>query len=121
MAKIISIHSFRGGTGKSNSTANLAVLIAREGYRVGVVDTDIQSPGIHVLFQLNGEQMKFALNDYLWGQCKIEDAAYDVTTGCIGTVAEDADRPRLFLIPASIKTGEIGRVLKDRRLSRLLR
>ena len=52
MAKIISIHSFRGGTGKSNMTANLAALLAAEGGRVGVIDTDIQSPGIHVLFGL---------------------------------------------------------------------
>ena len=55
MAKIISIHSFRGGTGKSNMTANLAALLAAEGGRVGVIDTDIQSPGIHVLFGLNGD------------------------------------------------------------------
>ena len=40
MSKIVSIHSFRGGTGKSNTTANLAALLAIEGRRVGVVDTD---------------------------------------------------------------------------------
>ncbi len=28
MSKIVSVHSFRGGTGKSNTTANLAVLLA---------------------------------------------------------------------------------------------
>ncbi len=113
MAKIISIHSFRGGTGKSNTTANLAVLIARTGARVGVVDTDIQSPGIHVLFQLEEGRMKYALNDYLWGACGIEQAAYDVTTTSIGQANENDERPRLFLIPASIKSGEIGRVLKE--------
>ena len=48
--KIVSIHSFRGGTGKSNTTANLASQVALTGKRVGIVDTDIQSPGIHVLF-----------------------------------------------------------------------
>ena len=31
MPKIISIHSFRGGTGKSNITANLATIIAQQG------------------------------------------------------------------------------------------
>jgi MinD-like ATPase involved in chromosome partitioning or flagellar assembly len=113
VAKIISIHSFRGGTGKSNTTANLAVTLARAGNRVGIVDTDIQSPGVHVLFQLAEGRIKFALNDYLWGSCCIEQAAYDVTPTAIGTVDEAAERPRLFLIPASIKTGEIGRVLKE--------
>ena len=49
---IVSVHSYRGGTGKSNTTANLAALLALNGRRVGVVDTDIQSPGIHILFGL---------------------------------------------------------------------
>ena len=113
LAKVVSIHSFRGGTGKSNTTANLGVMIARAGNRVGIVDTDIQSPGVHVLFQLKESDVKHALNDYLWGDCTIDKAAYDVTATAIGNVAVDDDRPRLFLIPASIKTGEIGRVLKE--------
>ena len=41
MAKIVSIHSFRGGTGKSNITANVAAQIAMQGHRVGVIDTDM--------------------------------------------------------------------------------
>jgi MinD-like ATPase involved in chromosome partitioning or flagellar assembly len=73
MSKIVSIHSFRGGTGKSNTTANLAALLAALGQRVGVVDTDIASPGIHVLFGLEEDQMGHSLNDYLWGKCEIQD------------------------------------------------
>lgn len=113
MSKIISTHSFRGGTGKSNTTANLAVLVARAGFRVGIIDTDIQSPGIHVLFRMGEENLTKSLNDYLWGKCEIEDAAYDVTLRAIGDVAEDAERPRLFLIPSSLKTGEIARILRE--------
>jgi MinD-like ATPase involved in chromosome partitioning or flagellar assembly len=66
MAKIVSIHSFRGGTGKSNTTANVATLLSLMGKRVGVIDTDIQSPGIHILFGMTGESVNVALNDYLW-------------------------------------------------------
>lgn len=113
MAKIISTHSFRGGTGKSNTTANLAVLTARLGYRVGIIDTDIQSPGIHVLFRLPEGVLQKSLNDYLWGKCRIEEAAYDVTERSIGAVEEGAERPRLFLIPSSLKTGEIARILRE--------
>lgn len=113
MAKIISIHSFRGGTGKSNTTANLAAIIAGGGGRVGVIDTDIQSPGIHVLFGLDEEKIERSLNDYLWGKCTIEQAAYDVSpvlkTG--GAAADTAGR--IYLIPSSIKAGEIAKVLKD--------
>lgn len=113
MAMIISVHSFRGGTGKSNTVANLAVAIARNGNRVGIVDTDIQSPGVHVLFQLDESRVKYALNDFLYGKCRIEAAAYDVTPTSIGTVSDTETRPRLYLIPASIKSGEIGRVLRE--------
>jgi septum site-determining protein MinD len=113
LSKIISTHSFRGGTGKSNVTANLAVLTARAGHRVGVIDTDIQSPGIHVLFQLEHSAINKSLNDYLWKRCAIEEAAYDVTSRCIGSVPESADRPRVFLIPSSLRTGEIARILRE--------
>src|SRR5262245_34047024 len=111
--KIISTHSFRGGTGKSNTTANLAVMTARAGYRVGVIDTDIQSPGIHVLFQLEESAVQYSLNDYLWNKCRIEQAAYDVTSRCIGNVPGDAERPRVYLIPSSLRTGEIARILRE--------
>jgi MinD-like ATPase involved in chromosome partitioning or flagellar assembly len=108
MPQIVSIHSFRGGTGKSNTTANLAAILAQQGARVGVVDTDIQSPGIHVLFGLHEEKIAYSLNDYLWGKCEIEKAAYDVTT----TVG-DRVKGQVFLIPSSIKAGEIAKVLRD--------
>jgi MinD-like ATPase involved in chromosome partitioning or flagellar assembly len=113
LAKIISTHSFRGGTGKSNTAANLAVLVARAGHRVGVIDTDIHSPGIHVIFQLSESRIERALNDYLWSKCAIDQAAYDVTEAAIGSVGPDTDRPRIYLIPSSINAGDIGRILKE--------
>lgn len=108
MAKIISVHSFRGGTGKSNTTANLATLLAAEGKCVGVVDTDIASPGIHVLFGLAEEQMGHALNDYLWGKCEIQETAHDVTPS-LGL----SGGGKVFLVPSSLRAGEIARVLRD--------
>jgi septum site-determining protein MinD len=113
LPKIIAVHSYRGGTGKSNTTANLAVLIARAGNRVGVVDTDIHSPGIHVIFNCRPETIHHTLNSYLHGRCAIQEAAYDVTAAAIGRVAAEDDRPRIFLIPSSIKAGEIARVLRE--------
>jgi MinD-like ATPase involved in chromosome partitioning or flagellar assembly len=113
LPRIISTHSFRGGTGKSNTTANVAVLVARAGHRVGVIDTDIQSPGIHIIFQLAESSVGYALNDYLWGKCPIDKAAYDVTEAAIGNVDDADERPRIFLIPSSVNAGEIGRILKE--------
>lgn len=108
MSKIVSIHSFRGGTGKSNTTANLSALLAAEGHRVGVVDTDIASPGIHVLFGLEEDKIGHSLNDYLWGKCDIQQTAHDVTAN----LAAGA-KGKLFLVPSSIRAGEIARVLRE--------
>jgi MinD-like ATPase involved in chromosome partitioning or flagellar assembly len=113
MGKIVSIHSFRGGTGKSNITANLAAQAALKGYRVGVVDTDIQSPGIHVLFGLNEANMGHTLNDYLHGKCEMEEVAYPIgehvteEPGCKQLAGK-----ALWLIPSSINSREIAEVLK---------
>ena len=108
MSKIICIHSFRGGTGKSNTTANVAALLATDGRRIGIVDTDIQSPGIHVLFGITGEEITHTLNDYLWNKCEITEAAHDVTGRLNAAVGG-----KLYLIPSSIKAGEITRVLRE--------
>lgn len=115
--KIVSIHSFRGGTGKSNTTANLAAVLAVRGQRVGVIDTDIQSPGIHILFGLHGDEITLSLNDYLWHGREIKDVAQDVTPPSVPG--------KIFLIPSSTKPGEITRVLREgydaQRLTRGLR
>lgn len=108
MARIVSVHSFRGGTGKSNTTANVAVVVAGRGLRVGVIDADIQSPGIHVLFGLADESGHASLNDYLWHGRSIRDVALDVTDR-IGLTGSG----RLFLIPSSMQPGEITRVLRE--------
>ena len=107
MATIVSVHSFRGGTGKSNTTANLSAIVAARGLRVGVIDADIQSPGIHVLFGLAGESGHASLNDFLWHDKPIQDVAMDVTDR-VGM-----DSGRLFLIPSSMEPGEITRVLRE--------
>jgi MinD-like ATPase involved in chromosome partitioning or flagellar assembly len=66
-----------------------------------------------VIFQLAESRVKHALNDYLWGKCAIDEAAYDVTPSAIGDVDGGANRPRIFLIPSSVNVGEIGRILKE--------
>src|SRR5512141_1575694 len=102
--KIVSIHSFRGGTGKSNITAGLAAQAALAGKRVGVVDADIQSPGIHVLFGLDENKMGLTLNDFLYGKCGIRETACAVgelgtdSIGCAKLAGKD-----LWFIPSSIK------------------
>jgi MinD-like ATPase involved in chromosome partitioning or flagellar assembly len=114
MSQIISIHSFRGGTGKSNLTANIATAVASQGKRVCIVDTDIQSPGIHVIFGLSEEKITHSLNDYLWGNCALEQTAYDVTPHLKDANGEAAAiAGKIFLVPSSLKAGEIAKVLRE--------
>jgi septum site-determining protein MinD len=109
MAQLISVHSFRGGTGKSNTTANVATLLAGEGLKVGIVDLDIQSPGIHVIFGFDQDlAMKHSLNDYLWGDCELRDAAHDVTPRPNGELSG-----RVWLVPSSMRPVEIARVMQE--------
>jgi MinD-like ATPase involved in chromosome partitioning or flagellar assembly len=112
MSTIVSVHSFRGGTGKSNLTASLATLTALRGKRVGIVDTDVQSPGIHVLFGFDEDRIERSLNDYLWGRCRIEETAYDVTPVLANTTPSGSGAA-VYLIPSSLRTGEIARVLRE--------
>ena len=111
--RIVSVHSFRGGTGKSNLTATLAVTVARSGKRVGIIDTDIQSPGIHVVFGLREQEMHRSLNDFLWGRCRIEETAYDVSPFVRGESQTPIEIPPLFLIPSSLKIADIARILQQ--------
>lgn len=108
MPKVVSIHSYRGGTGKSNFTANLATMVAAQGYRVGVVDTDIPSPGIHNLFSLEPDHVSKTLNNYLWGECTIEEAAYDVSSNI-----RLPEQGTVLLVPSSVNADDIARILKE--------
>jgi MinD-like ATPase involved in chromosome partitioning or flagellar assembly len=112
--KIVSIHSFRGGTGKSNTTANLAAQVALAGKRVGVVDTDIQSPGIHVLFGLDETKMGKTINDFLHGTATIREIGFPIgeNTGGAEGRAKLAGQ-NLWLFPSSIRGREISQILRE--------
>lgn len=115
MARILSLHSYRGGTGKSNLTANLAAALAMRGKRVAILDTDIASPGVHVLFGLEAEQLGLTLNDYLWGRCAIAEAAMDVgrrlrdPSGGAALVGAGS----LHLVPGSMRAADIARIVRE--------
>lgn len=62
VAKIIAIGSGKGGVGKSTFTANLAVTLALQGKKVGVIDADIYGPSLPMLFGKRNEKPR-ANND----------------------------------------------------------
>jgi MinD-like ATPase involved in chromosome partitioning or flagellar assembly len=66
------------------------------------------------LYGLEEDDIKYSLNDYLWGKCEIEKTAVDVT-GNVRRTTTTVIPPggQIFLIPSSIKVGEIARVLRE--------
>ncbi|RDY60240.1 Mrp/NBP35 family ATP-binding protein [Flagellimonas nanhaiensis] len=53
---IIAVASGKGGVGKSTVTANLAVTLAKMGFKVGLLDTDIYGPSIPIMFDVAMEK-----------------------------------------------------------------
>jgi septum site-determining protein MinD len=77
MGKIIAVHSYKGGTGKTSLSANLAATYARRGKKVCLMDLDFRAPSLHAIFKK--QDLDYWLNDYLNGVCEIDKVLVDVT------------------------------------------
>jgi len=61
--KIIAFHSYKGGTGKTHLSANLATVLARRGYKTAILDLDFRGPNLQTLC---GIEAKTTINDLLF-------------------------------------------------------
>lgn len=106
MVSIIAVQSFKGGTGKSTIAANLGVTLAQLGRRVGVIDLDLEGPGLHVIFGVSDEDVRATINDVLQHSVPIDQAVIDLTSrvkvknGC------------LLFLPAGHKLEEILKIVE---------
>ncbi|MGF1504165.1 MAG: MinD/ParA family protein [Anaerolineae bacterium] len=108
MTSIVSFHSFRRGTGRTTLIASLAVLLARAGHRVGVIDTDVESPSCQVLFGVEEADVRYYLNDYMHGKCTIEAATMDITDRAGPSVSGS-----ILLVPANPSPVVVMQVLRE--------
>lgn len=77
MGKIMAIHSYKGGTGKTLTSINLAATFANQGRKVSLLDLDFRAPSLHAPFKYMDS--KYWLNDYLNGVCEIDKTLIDLT------------------------------------------
>ena len=74
---IIALHSYKGETGKTLLSVNLATLFAKMGKKVCLLDLDLRAPSIHSIFKNETEHW---VNDYPSKACKIESVLSDCTS-----------------------------------------
>jgi len=77
MRKIVAFHSYKGGTGKTLFSVNLATMYASRGKKVCLFDLDFRAPSLHAAFKTDGTE--YWLNDYLNGVCEVEKVMIDLS------------------------------------------
>ena len=78
MSKIIAVHSYKGGTGKTLLSVNLAATFAKKGKKVCVFDLDFRAPSLFAI--LKTPNSDFYLNDYLNNTCEINKTLIDLSS-----------------------------------------
>jgi len=73
---IITLHSYKGGTGKTLLAVNLAMIYASRGKRVCLLDMDLRAPSLSYTFKNN---KRYWVNDYLNKLCEIDNVLNDCT------------------------------------------
>jgi MinD-like ATPase involved in chromosome partitioning or flagellar assembly len=78
MSKIIAVHSYKGGTGKTLFSVNLAATFAKAGKKVCVFDLDFRAPSLFAI--LKTPNADFWLNDYLNNTCEINKTLVNLSS-----------------------------------------
>jgi MinD-like ATPase involved in chromosome partitioning or flagellar assembly len=77
MTKIIAVHSYKGGTGKTSMSVNLAASFAKAGKKVCVIDLDFRAPSLFAI--LKAKDVEYWFNDYLNNSCEINSTLIDMS------------------------------------------
>jgi ATP-binding protein involved in chromosome partitioning len=103
---IIAVASGKGGVGKSTTAVNLALALAAEGARVGILDADIHGPSQPMMLGLSGRP------EVVDGKTILPKVAYGVQSMSIGYLI-DEDTPMIWRGP--MVTGALQQLLNDTR------
>jgi septum site-determining protein MinD len=113
---VLAVHSYKGGTGKTIISTNLAAILSREGRNVCLIDLDLRAPSLDKTFGVEGE--KFWVNDFLDGECEPSDILFDVSTGrgLKGRLLVALANPSMEAIRATVASDRKGEMRALRRL-----
>jgi len=104
---IVAVHSYKGGTGKTFLSSNLATTLALKGKKTCLLDMDFRAPSLNSL--LKTKQPEYWLNDYLNGACCAEDMLQNLRS-------EEILKEKLFVGFANPSTQAIRDIVsKDRK------
>ncbi len=78
MGKIVAVHSYKGGTGKTLLSVNLATTFVKHGFKVCLFDLDFRAPSLFAI--LNMPHAEHWFNDYLNGTCEIDNVLIDMSS-----------------------------------------
>jgi MinD-like ATPase involved in chromosome partitioning or flagellar assembly len=78
MSKIVAVHSYKGGTGKTLLSVNLAAAFAKHGKKVCLFDLDFRAPSLFSILKIDNAECW--LNDYLNGKCDINKVLIDLSS-----------------------------------------
>jgi septum site-determining protein MinD len=82
MTKIIAVHSYKGGTGKTSMAVNLAATFAKMGKKVCIFDLDFRAPSLFAI--LKAQNIENWFNDYLNNTCDINKTLVDMSSKVTG-------------------------------------
>lgn len=88
-AKVVTVTSGKGGVGKTTTTANLGVALARMGKKVVLIDADIGLRNLDIVMGLEN-RIVYDMVDVIEGRCQLRQA-----------MIKHKQFPDLFLIPAA--------------------
>jgi len=77
LGKIVAVHSYKGGTGKTLLSVNLAATFAEHGKKICLFDLDFRAPSLATILKI--EKAEHWLNDYLNGMCEIDKVLIDLS------------------------------------------
>jgi septum site-determining protein MinD len=77
LGRIIAVHSYKGGTGKTLLSVNLAATFVKHGKKICLMDLDFRAPSLSTILKI--EKAECWLNDYLNGTCDINKVLIDLS------------------------------------------